>query len=115
MVQDNHSPSKEFWSGFRDTFPLVVGAIPFGIIFWGSSREHRVILSCHHGNVYLRFCWHIPIYRNSVDWFSDINSHNRGYNVHNQPPSRAVRSHSRPKPETFISKVVSALGILVNR
>jgi 4-azaleucine resistance transporter AzlC len=23
----------EFWSGFRDTFPLVVGAIPFGIIF----------------------------------------------------------------------------------
>lgn len=25
--------SNEFWSGFRDTFPLVVGAIPFGIIF----------------------------------------------------------------------------------
>lgn len=23
----------EFWAGFKDTFPLVVGAIPFGIIF----------------------------------------------------------------------------------
>lgn len=27
------SPSKEFISGFKDTFPLVVGAVPFGIIF----------------------------------------------------------------------------------
>lgn len=25
--------SAEFWAGFRDTFPLVVGGIPFGIIF----------------------------------------------------------------------------------
>ena len=29
----NVSPSAEFFAGFRDTFPLVVGAIPFGIIF----------------------------------------------------------------------------------
>lgn len=27
------SPSTEFFAGFRDTFPLVVGAVPFGIIF----------------------------------------------------------------------------------
>jgi 4-azaleucine resistance transporter AzlC len=27
------SPSAEFIAGFRDTFPLVVGAVPFGIIF----------------------------------------------------------------------------------
>lgn len=27
------SPRAEFWAGARDTFPLVVGAIPFGIIF----------------------------------------------------------------------------------
>jgi 4-azaleucine resistance transporter AzlC len=27
------SPSAEFFAGFRDTFPLVVGAVPFGIIF----------------------------------------------------------------------------------
>ncbi|MDX2163780.1 MAG: AzlC family ABC transporter permease [bacterium] len=25
--------SREFWAGFRDTIPLVVGAVPFGIIF----------------------------------------------------------------------------------
>lgn len=30
-----NSPSRraEFWAGVRDTFPLIVGAIPFGIIF----------------------------------------------------------------------------------
>ncbi|MEB3211538.1 MAG: AzlC family ABC transporter permease [Leptolyngbyaceae bacterium] len=27
------SPRSEFWAGARDMFPLVVGAIPFGIIF----------------------------------------------------------------------------------
>jgi 4-azaleucine resistance transporter AzlC len=27
------SPSTEFFAGFRDTFPLVIGAVPFGIIF----------------------------------------------------------------------------------
>lgn len=27
----------EFWAGFKDTFPLVVGAIPFGIIFGAAS------------------------------------------------------------------------------
>ncbi|MFK7857884.1 MAG: AzlC family ABC transporter permease [Granulosicoccus sp.] len=27
------SPSSEFWSGARDTIPVIVGAIPFGIIF----------------------------------------------------------------------------------
>jgi 4-azaleucine resistance transporter AzlC len=27
------SPRAEFWAGVRDTLPLVVGAIPFGIIF----------------------------------------------------------------------------------
>lgn len=27
------SPSAEFWSGARDTIPVIVGAIPFGIIF----------------------------------------------------------------------------------
>ena len=27
------SPSSEFWAGVRDIVPLIVGAIPFGIIF----------------------------------------------------------------------------------
>src|SRR4028119_2384137 len=27
------SPQSEFWAGSRDMFPLVLGAIPFGIIF----------------------------------------------------------------------------------
>ena len=27
------SPKSEFWAGARDILPLVVGAIPFGIIF----------------------------------------------------------------------------------
>ena len=27
------TPRSEFWSGVRDIFPLIVGAIPFGIIF----------------------------------------------------------------------------------
>ena len=27
------SPSQEFWGGARDIIPLIVGAIPFGIIF----------------------------------------------------------------------------------
>lgn len=30
---DEFSRRSEFWSGFKATFPLVVGAIPFGIIF----------------------------------------------------------------------------------
>ncbi len=30
---NNSSRKSEFWSGVKDTFPLVVGAIPFGIIF----------------------------------------------------------------------------------
>lgn len=29
----NASPWSEFWAGARDIFPLIVGAIPFGIIF----------------------------------------------------------------------------------
>lgn len=29
----SNTPSSEFWSGARDTIPVVVGAIPFGIIF----------------------------------------------------------------------------------
>ncbi|MEC8283809.1 MAG: branched-chain amino acid ABC transporter permease, partial [SAR324 cluster bacterium] len=29
----NSTPQTEFWMGVRDTFPLIVGAIPFGIIF----------------------------------------------------------------------------------
>jgi 4-azaleucine resistance transporter AzlC len=29
----NHSRRAEFWAGVKATFPLVVGAIPFGIIF----------------------------------------------------------------------------------
>ncbi len=37
LKQDNSpagpSPSSEFWAGARDIIPLVVGAIPFGIIF----------------------------------------------------------------------------------
>jgi len=34
MRSDPHStPRSEFWAGFRATIPLVVGAIPFGIIF----------------------------------------------------------------------------------
>ena len=35
---DMSSPSSsEFWSGARDTIPVVVGAIPFGIIFGALS------------------------------------------------------------------------------
>ncbi len=30
---NSHSASAEFWSGARDTIPVIVGAIPFGIIF----------------------------------------------------------------------------------
>lgn len=30
---NSHSASSEFWSGARDTIPVIVGAIPFGIIF----------------------------------------------------------------------------------
>jgi 4-azaleucine resistance transporter AzlC len=33
VTTSNVSPAAEFFAGFRDTFPLVVGAIPFGIIF----------------------------------------------------------------------------------
>ena len=32
-VDGQSSAAAEFFAGFRDTFPLVVGAIPFGIIF----------------------------------------------------------------------------------
>lgn len=32
-VKAHGSPSTEFFAGFRDTFPLVVGAVPFGILF----------------------------------------------------------------------------------
>ena len=31
--------SREFWKGVRDTLPLVIGAIPFGIIFGTLSRS----------------------------------------------------------------------------
>ena len=30
---NSHSAASEFWSGARDTIPVIVGAIPFGIIF----------------------------------------------------------------------------------
>ncbi len=30
---NSHSASSEFWSGARDTIPVIVGAVPFGIIF----------------------------------------------------------------------------------
>lgn len=33
----SHTPSSEFWSGARDTVPVVIGAIPFGIIFGALS------------------------------------------------------------------------------
>jgi len=33
VAASNNTPAAEFMAGFRDTFPLVVGAIPFGIIF----------------------------------------------------------------------------------
>jgi 4-azaleucine resistance transporter AzlC len=33
----NHSRRGEFWAGVKATFPLVVGAIPFGIIFGALS------------------------------------------------------------------------------
>ncbi len=32
MVTES-SPRKEFWQGFKSTIPLIVGAVPFGIIF----------------------------------------------------------------------------------
>ncbi|MFN8372284.1 MAG: AzlC family ABC transporter permease [Anaerolineae bacterium] len=32
-MSDTFSRRAEFWAGARDTFPLIVGAIPFGIIF----------------------------------------------------------------------------------
>ena len=32
-MSDLHTRRSEFLAGMRDTFPLVVGAIPFGIIF----------------------------------------------------------------------------------
>src|SRR5512141_2115262 len=32
-TQTPYTRRSEFWGGVRDTFPLVVGAIPFGIIF----------------------------------------------------------------------------------
>ncbi len=33
MNQSTYTRKSEFWAGFRATIPLVVGAIPFGIIF----------------------------------------------------------------------------------
>lgn len=48
------SAQREFWSGIRDTFPLVVGAVPFGIIFgtlaesgglsWGGALGFSLIV-----------------------------------------------------------------------
>ena len=35
----NLTPQTEFWRGVRDTFPLIVGAIPFGIIFGTLSES----------------------------------------------------------------------------
>ncbi|MEC7217091.1 MAG: AzlC family ABC transporter permease, partial [SAR324 cluster bacterium] len=35
----NSTPQTEFWRGVRDTFPLIVGAIPFGIIFGTLSES----------------------------------------------------------------------------
>ncbi len=37
IESDLLSPSSEFWAGFRATIPLVIGAIPFGIIFGALS------------------------------------------------------------------------------
>lgn len=31
--EPHHTRRSEFWNGVKDTFPLVVGAVPFGIIF----------------------------------------------------------------------------------
>ena len=52
-MQENESGSRsvEFWNGVKATFPLVVGAIPFGIIFSalaitaGLSREATMAMS----------------------------------------------------------------------
>jgi 4-azaleucine resistance transporter AzlC len=33
FAMDSHSRRSEFWRGARDTFPLIVGAAPFGIIY----------------------------------------------------------------------------------
>jgi 4-azaleucine resistance transporter AzlC len=32
----------EFWAGFKDTFPLVVGAIPFGLIFGAGAVANGI-------------------------------------------------------------------------
>ena len=32
-LSQSHTPRSEFWAGVKATFPLVVGAVPFGIIF----------------------------------------------------------------------------------
>lgn len=37
MTDAPSSPRHEFWNGFKDTLPLVAGAIPFGIIFGALS------------------------------------------------------------------------------
>ncbi len=39
---DHPSRRTEFWAGVKDTFPLVVGAIPFGIIFGALAVTHGV-------------------------------------------------------------------------
>lgn len=36
------SPRSEFWAGFRATIPLVIGAIPFGIIFGATAVVNKI-------------------------------------------------------------------------
>ena len=36
-IDTTYSRRSEFWAGVRDTFPMVVGAIPFGIIFGAAA------------------------------------------------------------------------------
>src|SRR3954464_10831648 len=40
MRQVMVSRQAEFWAGVKATFPLVVGAIPFGIIFGASASSN---------------------------------------------------------------------------
>jgi 4-azaleucine resistance transporter AzlC len=39
MAMDNQRRWSEFWKGARDTLPLIIGAIPFGIIFGTLSAK----------------------------------------------------------------------------
>src|SRR5689334_4986227 len=36
------TPRSEFWAGVKDTFPLVVGAIPFGLIFGATASTNML-------------------------------------------------------------------------